>query len=212
MSVITAIETQKRRENRRSIFVDGEFIAGAHEEVILALGLAVGQVFDRERLVELVRAETHRKALESALRLISYRNRSVTELRKRLLGNDFPEETVEEVVEQLSDMGFLDDRKFSTDWVKSRTAAKPMGKTRLAWELRSKGVDAPIVEESLADIDEDKDYELALSLAVHKVQKADREDPSFKNRLGSFLRRRGFSWDVITRVFEEIGSGEPDSD
>lgn len=204
MSVITAIEPQKRRGYRRSIYVDGEFVAGAHEEVIFALNLGVGQTFDKDRLAEIVRAETMRKARESALRLISYRDRSVSEIRKRLLGNDFPEDIVIEVVDHFSRVGLLDDGKFSRDWVKSRTASKPMGRARLAWELTGKGVDAPTVEQALSGLDESTEYSLALSLAEKKAGKSDRGDPSLKNRMASFLRRRGFDWDVIKRVLDDL--------
>jgi len=204
LSVITAIEPQKRRGNRRSIYVNGEFVAGAHEEVILALNLTVGQTFNTDRLVEIVRAETMRKARESALRLISYRDRSVSEIRKRLLGNDFPEDIVDEVVDYMSQAGLLDDGKFSRDWVTSRTASRPMGRTRLAWELTGRGVDASTVEQALSGLDENAEYSLALSLAEKKIGKSDRGDPSLKNRMASFLRRRGFDWDVIKRVLDDL--------
>ena len=204
MGVITAIEAQKKRGNRRSIFVDGEFVAGVHEEIVLALGLAVGQVFDRDRLVELLKAETKRKARESAIRLINYRDRSVSEIRQRLIRDDFPEEIVEEVTDQLSRTGLLNDEKFSRDWIKARSASKPMGKARLAWELRSKGVDASTVDQALEELDDETEYDLALSAAVRKLRKMDCADPLTKNRLSSFLRRRGFDWDTISRVIDEL--------
>jgi len=204
MDTITAIETQKRRGNRVSIFVDGEFVVGAHEEVVASLGLGVGQTFNRERLSELVRAETIRKARESALRLISYRDRSVSEVRKRLLGNDFPEEIVEEVIDYLSGIELLDDAKFSRDYVKSRIASRPAGKTRLAWELRSRGIKADDLESALGDVDEQTEYRLARDLVAHKLDKADSFDPALRNRLAGFLGRRGFGWEVIRRVLDEL--------
>lgn len=204
MGVITAIEAQKKRGDRRSIFVDGDFVAGAHEEVILALGLRVGQTFDNERLTQVIEQETSRKALEKALRLLSYRDRTRSEIRKRLLGDDFPEDIVEDVIGRLLGMGYLDDEKFSRDWVKTRTISKPMGKTRLAWELRAKGVEAPAVEEALESLDENAEYELALSLAEKRAEKSDTGDPSFRTKTASFLRRRGFGWNAIARALDEI--------
>ena len=208
MGLITAIETQKRRGYRKSIYVDGEFAAGAHEEVVAALSLGVGQVLDKDRLVELVRAETVRKARESALRLISYRDRSVAEIRKRLVGDEFPDEVIDEVIDQLSRVGLLNDQKFSRDWVKSRSvlSSKPMGKVRLAWELKSKGVETPLVEEALGDIDEDAEYKMALSTAARKAEKMDSGDPAFRNKLISFLRRRGFNWEIISKALDELCS------
>lgn len=204
MSTITAIQAQKKRGNRRSIFVDGRFVAGAHEQVVEALDLRVGQAFEPDRLVQILHAETARKAYDAALRLISYRDRSISELRSRLVGNDFPEDIVEKVVEQLREAGLLDDEKFSRDWVRSRSTSRPMGRTRLAWELRSKGVAAAVVDEAVSAIDEDTEYQLARSLIESKLQRAGRADSSLRGRLGSFLRRRGFGWDVITKVTEEL--------
>lgn len=207
MSTITAIEAQKKRGNRRSIFVDGEFVAGVHEDIVVVLGLAVGQTFDRDRLVELLKAETARKARENAIRLINYRDRSVSEVRRRLVGDDFPQEVVDDVIDQLSRAGLLDDEKFSRDWVKARSASKPMGRTRLAWELRSRGVDAPTVDEALEAVDEAAECELARTVAAQKLKKMDCSDPLTRNRLGSFLRRRGFDWNVISRVMDELCPG-----
>jgi regulatory protein len=204
MGVITAIEVQKKHGKRRSIFVDGEFVAGVHEDVAAALNLSVGQTFDRDQLVQLVRTETVRKAYDRALRLIAYRDRSESEIRRRLLASEFAEDVVDEVIDKLSEAGLLDDERFSREWVKSRTTSKPMGKTRIAWELRSKGIDPETVEEALQDRDEDTEYGLALAAAEKRLVKSSRNDPAIREKLGSFLSRRGFDWDVIRRVLDQL--------
>jgi regulatory protein len=206
MGLITAIEPQKNRRNRVSVFVDGEFATGVHEDVAVSLGLGVGQAVDSDRLVELLRAETVRKARERALRLISYRDRSKDEVRRRLVGSDFPEDVVLEVVEQLSNSELLDDDRFSRDWVKARTQAKPMGRARLSSELRSRGVDKETVENALSCLDETAEYRLAHELAVRRLGKMDRGDPSLRKKLASFLARRGFGWEIVGEVMESLRS------
>ncbi|MGC8834640.1 MAG: hypothetical protein ACP5R4_11375, partial [Armatimonadota bacterium] len=47
-STITSIEPQKRRSGRCSVYVDNEFFLGVDSDVLVALGLAVGQKVDRE--------------------------------------------------------------------------------------------------------------------------------------------------------------------
>lgn len=212
MGVITAIEEQKRRCDRKSIFVDGEFVAGAHEEVVVALGLCVGQSFDGDRLADIIRAETVRKARESALHLLGYRDRTKSEIKMHLIRRDYPEDIVDEIIDRLSRVELLDDEKFSRDWVRSRSAAKPMGRTRLAWELRSRGIDAPLIQEALESVDTDTEYALALEAASKKADKAKRDDPMLKKRLISFLRRRGFGWEVINRVIDRVCPEDWDSD
>lgn len=204
MGEITAIEAQAKRGDRRSIYVDGQFVVGAHQDVVAALNLRVGQSFDSDRLAEVIRKETARKAFESALRLIGYRDRAEAEIRKRLCGNDFPEDIVDEVVERLARMGLVDDAKFSRDWVKSRTAAKPMGRQRLAWELRTKGVEAGVIEQALEGLDKNTEAELALELACNRAAKSNNRDRSFRDKTASFLKRRGFDWDTIKSVLDEI--------
>ncbi len=204
MGEITAIEVQTRRADRRSIFVDGQFAVGAHQDVVATLNLRVGQRFDADQLAEVIGKETARKAMESALRLISYRDRSEAEIRRRLSGNDFAEDVVDEVVVRLTNMGLLNDETFSRNWVKSRTAAKPMGRRRLAWELQSKGVSADTVEQALDGLDEQTEEELALDLARNRAAKSDVRDPKFRDKTASFLMRRGFNWNTIARVLDEI--------
>lgn len=204
MGLITAIESQKKRGNRRSIFVDGEFVAGVHEDVALSLGLSVGQVVDDQRLAELLRTETVRKAREAALRWISYRDRSTEEVRRRLVGSDFPEDVVLEVVEQLSNAKLLDDDKFSRDWARARTRSKPLGKARLSSELRSKGVDQETVEGALSFLDDAEERRLAREVAARRLEKMDRSDPSVKRRLAAFLARRGFGWEIVGEVVESL--------
>jgi regulatory protein len=186
--------------------VDGEFVAGVHEDVAVSLGLTVGQVVDEKRLADLLRAETVRKAREAALRLISYRDRSTEEVRRRLAGSDFPEDVVLEVVEQLANVELLDDDKFSREWVRARTRSKPMGKARLSSELRSKGVGKETVESALGFLDDEAERKLAHELAARRLNRMDRGDPSLRKKLAAFLVRRGFGWEIVGEVVESLRS------
>ena len=210
MSEITAIETQARRGERKSIYVDGQFVVGAHQDVVVALNLKVGQRFDSEHLAEIIHKESARKAFERTLRFISYRDRAEAEVRKRLSGNDFSEDIVDEVIDRLYRMQLLDDAKFCRDWIKSRTASKPMGRKRLAWELRAKGVEPIVIEQALENIEESDESELALVLARNRADKSDVRDRSFRDKTASFLRRRGFSWEIIADVLDEICPSKED--
>ena len=81
---ITALEPQQKREGRVNVYVDGTFAIGLFEEVVLALGLHLGQNITPERLAEISAAENLRRAKEDAYRLLSFRARSEKEIRDRL--------------------------------------------------------------------------------------------------------------------------------
>jgi len=204
LSEITAIEPQKKRADRVSVFIDGEFVVGVGADVAAAAGLFVGMSVDSNDLNTLLRAELARKARERAIRLIQYRDRSVEEVRRRLAGEDFPPDVIDEVMEFLARTELVDDKKFSRDWVEARTAAKPMGKARLARELFARGIDREVVEEATGAIDDGTEYELAMALARKKSAAADLSDRANRDRLASFLARRGFDWDTIRRVLGDL--------
>jgi regulatory protein len=151
---------------------------------------------------DLPRVEVLKKAREKAMRLLAYRDRSVYELKSRLITDHFPEDIAEEITLWLIDAGLLDDKKFCKSYVDARTAVKPMGKARLTRELRNKGISVEVIEEAVRDIDNDSEYDIAKTLIERKLLKISDKDNLVK-KLESFLSRRGFDWEVINKVIAE---------
>jgi regulatory protein len=213
LSRVTAIEPQQGRAGRVSVFVDGQFALGLREDVAAALGLCVGQVITEEELQTAAAAETRRRALDSALRLLGYRSRSRVEMRQRLLRKGYDEEIVDEAVRWLEEHGLLDDAQFSQAWVEARSQAQPMGRGRLAWELRSKGVERETVSEALEPRDDETELRLALQVGKQKIERARDKDPAVvRNQVAAALQRRGFSWSVTRRALTQLLATEPDDD
>ena len=59
----------------------------------------------------------YQRALDSALRFLSYRPRSEQEVRRRLGRQAWPAEVIEAVVARLRAVGLLDDAAFARLWV-----------------------------------------------------------------------------------------------
>lgn len=202
---ITAIEVQERRKDRRSIFVDGKFVIGAREDVVAELGLEVGRMFSEDELKAVVRAETLSKAKARALNLLSYRSRSKAELARRLGIAGYDEDIVEETLSRLEAAGLVDDAQFTEAWVKSRVSGKGLGKSRIRWELKRKGVAAEVVEEALSSVDPGVERTLAADAARRRWEK-DR-DPDLRarrRRTASYLQRQGFEWQVISEIIDDL--------
>jgi regulatory protein len=202
-SSITAIEPQVKNRNRVSVFVDGEFALGMHAEVAAAAGLRVGQAVSVPDLQALARAEEVRRARDSALVFLGYRARSRQEVRRRLLQKSYDPDIVEEVIQALARGGLIDDAEFSESWVRARTGARPMGRTRIAAELRQKGVEPEVIRQALEPLDQDAELDRALAVGRQKVEQLRGEDSrTARRKLGSLLMRRGFNWEVTARVLD----------
>ncbi|MDI6829039.1 MAG: regulatory protein RecX, partial [Armatimonadota bacterium] len=176
-------------------------------DVVAALGLQTGQEIGEERLREIVHAEQLTKAKKKALNLLGYRSRSRAEITQRLSRSGFAEDIIEDTLAYLERVGLIDDEQFSQDWVKSRLTNKGMGKQRIKWELKQKGVPNDVVEEALSEVDDETEYESALDAAKRRWDKyKDTEINVRRRKLASYLCRQGFSWEVVSQVLSKLSA------
>lgn len=201
MKKITAITVQKKNPNRVSISLDDEFAFGLSR--LVAAWLSVGQELSDEKIAALQSQDAREVAYQKAMRFLSYRARSVREVRDNLQKHEIPEAVIEEVVQRLQETNLLNDREFTQAWVENRNTFRPRSRRALAMELRHKGLDDEIVQDVLdKNVDENA---LALEAArkyLRKVQKL--EWPEFRQKLGNFLGRRGFSYGVIAPILRLV--------
>lgn len=141
---------------------------------------------------------TFEQAKDVIFRYLSFRARSEEELKRHLSRKGFPEATVEAALEWARDYRLIDDNEFAARWVESRKLSKPMGKRRLAHELREKGISEDIVANNLADFSTEEEHGLALSLAEARLNRATR--PIAPEKLMGWLLRRGFPSQLCYKV------------
>ena len=105
-----------------------------------------------KNLVEDLRKDEEKeKANTIARRFISYRPRSESELRKRLL-KTFSPEVVSNSVAQMYRENLLDDSRFSQMWVDSRQQSRPKSRRATKQELISKGISEHNAEQAISEI------------------------------------------------------------
>ncbi len=141
------------------------------------------------------------KAKQYAFLLLKFRLRSEQELKVRLKRKKFSDETIKAVVTFLKEKDFLNDRVFTKTWLQSRIK-KPLGLRRLTQELKIKGIDKELIDNSVAEVKKNYNEEAIVSSIIKdKFEKLKGVDPQkAKARIYSYLLRRGFSPDVIIDV------------
>ncbi|WP_376795559.1 regulatory protein RecX [Thermogemmatispora sp.] len=199
---ITAIEPQANKSEQVNLFVDGQRLLTVSALVVERLGLVVGQELNAEQLAQLRREAAVQQALDRALNYLSFRPRSRQEVHHYLRRRGTAPELIEAVLERLTELGLVDDRAFATFWVESRERFHPEGAQALRSELRARGVAPEIAAEVVSQGD---DEERALRAGRKKVQAlmrggAGKNYEAFRNQLGAFLLRRGFSYETAKRV------------
>ena len=206
MREITAIKP-KRRGRRVSVFLDGEFAFGLSLGVAEGSHLYTGQALTQSQIEELKSADQLHTCLNAAMRYLSYRPRSEREVRMRLRLRGFDDKAIEDAILQLRGKGLIDDVAFAHFWKEERESFSPRGKLLLKLELKGKGVEPEIAEGIVSGIDEEEGAYRAARKKATTLREGDYY--AFRQKLGSFLRRRGFSYEVIERTVERMWMETP---
>lgn len=183
-------------------FTGGETLE-LRREVFVDLGFGNGSVVDAEELGAAVRESDRRHGRSVALRFFRERPRSEQEIRLRLRREKLEPETIDSLVADFTTQGLLNDADFARAWVGSRTNLRPKGVFLIRRELREKGVDDDHIDAALAQ-DYPDELEVARPLAEARATALTGEDwARFRQKLGVYLKRRGFANDTIERLVDE---------
>ena len=131
-----------------------------------------------------------------ALRLLSLREHSRTELERKLGRFEEEEGTLTKALDELQAKGFISEARV-IESVLHRRAGK-LGAARIKQELQSKGLDPQAVRDAVAGL-QDTERERAQAVWRRKFGAAP-TDAKETMRQMRFLATRGFTTDVIRRV------------
>jgi regulatory protein len=202
MRKITALRAGRGRRKRVNIFLDGKFAFSLEDEVAVKERLQVEQVLSTEQIEALARSDHRQRCFNAAVQYLSYRPRSEPELRERLHRRGFNGDSVEAVITRLKEQGLVDDTAFTQFWTDNRESFSPRSQWLTRLELKKKGVAEDIIDKVVSTID---DEDSAYRAATKKARSLPRADyPSFRRRLGEYLRRRGFSYGVINHTVDRL--------
>jgi len=151
----------------------------------------------------------HQPCLDRASRYLSYRPRSEFEVKRYLKQKGFDDSAIAEVLAELREKRLLDDYAFAQFWKENRESFSPRSQAMLRRELRSKGVARQIADEMVVGVNEDGNAYRAAQKRARKLAQADYN--VFRSKLASFLRQRGFGYEVIEHTVrrlwqEEVGN------
>lgn len=213
--VLSKIE-RIRDKHLYNLYFDGQPLLRIHEEVLVKFGLRTGDSIGEETFDTLKSSEEFVLAKREALAILNRRARSEKELRDRLRNKEYHPRIISLVVTHLNEQGLLDDKQFARIFTRHILSRKPAGKALLQRELRLKGISQSLTKDILNEtLQEQSEEELALA-AVTKLlnrrpmTKQAHDGKGDKQRLISYLSRRGFSWQTIHSVMRKLASPTPD--
>lgn len=150
--------------------------------------------------------------LTYALYLLELRDRSVGEIEEKMRRKGFSEKEITGVISFLESKNFVNDKRFVERFVKEKRELLHWGQYRIRAELKKHHLSDDFINgviDTLQRINHIDDNKSEIDIAREAADLWRRKNlncPPEKiyQKLGGFLSRRGFSYDVVREILEEV--------
>ena len=206
MPQITAIKVNKKRPNRRSIFIDGQFAFTVSDGIFFQHNLEEGGELSDKQIKALTTADEFDKAKQAAVNLLSFRPRSIKEVSNRLVHKGWNKDLADRVTGELVDKGYLNDEEFAAIFARDKAKNKCLGPVALKSELIKTGVAQKIIEQTIEAVYSKYPAD-ELIQRLMKKRGIDLDVPLVKKekqRFINLLKRKGFTWDQMESVVRNL--------
>jgi len=205
---VTKLVSQKRDPDRVNMYIDEEFYCGISLDGIAKFNIYLGKELEDDDLEKILFEELKNRFFQRAINYISRAIKTEVQLKRYLKElsfkkkgkwfTDISKESLEEIIndtaERLKEYNYLNDEVFAEEFLQSRMKNRPRGKSVLLSELISKGVNAELAKEKVEELVED---EYAILKRIYEKKYGDENMSIQDSKKIDFLRRKGFSWDLI---------------
>ena len=181
------------------IYLDGQFAFVLYKSELSSCHLKDGEAVTEDQIETILSEIVLKRAKRKAMSLLQSMDRTESELRDRLLRQDFPEETVDQAVRYVKSFGYVDDRRYAESFILSRKGRK--SRREIYAELSGKKIDGEIVDEMMERSYEESDSGEALRHLLRKKHyDPSRASVEEKQKLYAYLARKGFSYGEIKKA------------
>ena len=137
---------------------------------------------------------------------MSFRARSEKEIYDRMMQKGYEPSVIANTIQYLKEQRYINDKDFAETFIRDKVELNRYGRNRIKSELLKKGISKELIDELLeTTFQTDTEYETAKELAENKIKSylKDKKDAQYR-KLSSYLLRKGYSYDIVSRVVKEI--------
>jgi regulatory protein len=150
--------------------------------------------------------ETEAELYDSAIKILTRRAHSVSEMKKALARRCENEKLVRTVVERLKRENLLDDARYARQFTRYRTESRKQGQFRIARDLRARGVPDRHIQAAMKDAAADSDPAALIRQRIERKLRLWRGEID-QRRAASLYRSllaAGFPADLIRRELQRM--------
>ena len=150
-------------------------------------------------------------AYEYALNLLTARQYTSRNLRRKIVQKGFPATDADETIARLTANGILDDSRYAAQFARGKLLGPGASKRRIRQQLYQRGIVGEVADPAIDAVIEDEEIDLDAVVekdARKKLASLGALEPLVvKRRLYAHLARRGYNIDEINRVMKKVLKG-----
>ena len=203
------ITAKSGRKDKIHIYIDGEYLLTVDEIFWFSCGLVSGDEINEEELTAFEEAAGSRRAFNSALNSLDYRDHSEKEIRAKLL-RKHDADYVDEAVEKLIELDLVNDERYAENYARELFERKKFGKMRIKSEFRAKGISADIANAAVEELFEEEEPDNVQRIVdiIGKRYYNRMNDEVGRKKVFSALQRMGYSFSDIREAMSEFSDDE----
>lgn len=150
-------------------------------------------------------------AYEYALNILTARQYTARNLRRKLVQNGFAAEDADATIERLIANGLLDDARYAAAFARGRLLGPGASKRRIRQQLYQRGISGEVADAAIEGVIEDESIDLEAVVEKDARKKlaslGGLDPPIIRRRLYAHLARRGYNIDEINAVMKKVLKG-----
>lgn len=190
------------KQGRMALFFDGDFAFSVDLETLAKKDLREGRQLSEEELDDLRHETEYQKAKARAFYLLGFKSYTRKMMEEKLLREEFGAETVQEVIERLTELGYLNDFNYARCCSRDLVNLKHYSHSRVRQELQHRGVEEWDIEQALTELEDDPAQQIESILRKKYWNSLHLEKG--QRRAINGLMRLGYSYGEIREVLNDL--------
>lgn len=199
---MTVTQLTDMGRGRYKVYIEDRPAFALYRGELNRLGIREGEEITEESLREIREEILPLRAKKRAMNLLQKREYTSSTLREKLRDGDYPEACIEEAVAYVESYGYVDDRRYTKDFIVYNLDRK--SRMRIEQDLMRKGIHKDMIRAVFEELEESgtRQDEVAMIRGLLEKKKYDAKtaDRQEKERLYASLYRKGFHADAINRA------------
>ena len=145
-------------------------------------------------------------ALERAMRICSQNERCKNDIRLKLIQWDVPGEKHDDLIQKLVDDQFIDERRYSKLFIRSKINQNKWGKNKIRWQLIRKKIPEQLINEGLDEVNDEQYYDMIAGEIKTKMKQISPAIDPFKkkSKILQFAASRGYEMNIVNEIIGEM--------